>query len=84
MPNIKRKYDYGVLIFLLTFNMVAVSGSRFDNGFRIAYQRLATIAIGFAICLIISLIVSPIWAGEDLHKSVILKIEGLSKSIEGR
>eukprot|EP00253_Pinus_taeda_P026551 PITA_26551 len=83
LPNIKRKYDYGVLIFLLTFNMVAVSGSRFDNGFRIAYQRLATIAIGFAICLIISLIVSPIWAGEDLHKSVIRKIEGLSKSIEG-
>eukprot|EP00253_Pinus_taeda_P026671 PITA_26671 len=83
LPNIKRKYDYGVLIFLLTFNMIAVSGFRFDNGFRIAYQRLATIAIGFAICLIISLIVSPIWAGDDLHKSIIRKIEGLSKSIEG-
>lgn len=83
LPNIKRKYDYGVLIFLLTFNMITVSGFRFDNGFRVAYERLATIAIGFAICLVISLIVFPIWAGEDLHKSIILKIEGLSKTIEG-
>lgn len=83
LPNIKRKYDYGVLIFLLTFNMIAVSGFRFDNGFRVAYERLATIAIGFAICLVISLIVFPIWAGEDLHKSIILKIDGLSNTIEG-
>ncbi|GER33765.1 aluminum-activated malate transporter [Striga asiatica] len=25
-PNVKRRYDYGVLIFILTFTMVAVSG----------------------------------------------------------
>ncbi|KAF8394434.1 hypothetical protein HHK36_020642 [Tetracentron sinense] len=27
-PNIKRRYDYGVLIFILTFNLVVVSGLR--------------------------------------------------------
>ena len=37
----------------------------------------------FAICLIISIFVSLIWAGEDLHKSIIKKIQGLADSIEG-
>lgn len=82
-PKIKRKYDYGVLIFLLTFNMIAVSGYRFDNGFHVGYERVSTIGIGFAICIMISLLVYPIWAGEDLHQSIVKKIEGLSITIEG-
>ena len=82
-PKIKRRYDYGVLIFLLTFNMVAVSGSHSHNVFRITAEWLITIAIGFGICLIVSFIVSPNWAGEDLHNFTIRKMEGLSKSIKG-
>eukprot|EP00253_Pinus_taeda_P033182 PITA_33182 len=81
-PKIKRKYDYGVVIFILTFNMITVSGYRVDNIFRMAYERLSTIAIGSAISLVISLFVFPIWAGEDLHKSIIKKIEDLAVSIE--
>lgn len=82
-PKIKSKYDYGVLVFLLTFTMITVSGYRFDNVFRMAYQRLGTIAMGCAICVIISLFVAPIWAGDDLHKSITDKIAGLADSIEG-
>ena len=82
-PKIKRKYDYGVVIFILTFNMITVSGYRVQNIFRIAYERLSTIAIGSAICVVISLFVYPIWAGEDIHKSIIKKIQGLADSIEG-
>jgi hypothetical protein len=81
-PKIKRKYDYGVVIFILTFNMITVSGYRIDNIVRMAYERLSTIAIGSAICLVISLFVSPIWAGEDLHKSIIKRIQCLADSIE--
>jgi hypothetical protein len=82
-PKVKSKYDYGVLIFLLTFNMITVSGYRFDNVFRMAYQRLATIAMGCAICVVISLFAAPIWAGDDLHKSITDKMPGLADSIEG-
>lgn len=80
--RIKQKYDYGVVIFILTFNMITVSGYRVDNIVRMAYERLSTIAMGSAICLVISLFVSPIWAGEDLHKSIIKKIQCLADSIE--
>lgn len=80
--KIKQKYDYGVVIFILTFNMITVSGYRVDNIFRMAYERLSTLAIGSAICVVISLFVFPIWAGEDLHKSIIKKNQCLADSIE--
>eukprot|EP01018_Ginkgo_biloba_P034045 Gb_21421 [translate_table: standard] len=83
LPKIKSKYDYGVVIFLLTFNLITVSGYRVDNIFRMAYQRLATIAIGCGISLAISLFIRPIWAGEDLHNSIINNIEGLAGCIQG-
>eukprot|EP01018_Ginkgo_biloba_P034044 Gb_21420 [translate_table: standard] len=82
-PKIKSKYDYGVVIFLLTFNLIAVSGYRVDDKFRMAYERLGTIAIGCGICLVISLFIRPIWAGEDLHNSIINNIEGLAGCIQG-
>ncbi|GLJ55831.1 hypothetical protein SUGI_1198740 [Cryptomeria japonica] len=65
------RYDYGLLIFILTFSFIAVSGYRVDNLFVEAYERLATIVI------------CPIWAGEDLHKLIIHNMEGLAESCEG-
>lgn len=82
-PKIKTKYDYGVLIFILTFNMITVSGYRVDNIFRMAYERLSTISIGCAVSLLISFCIFPIWAGEDLHNSIINRFEGLADSIKG-
>lgn len=82
-PKIKARYDYGVLIFILTFSFMAISGYRVDNLIKVAYQRLATIIIGCILCILISLLICPIWAGEDLHKLIIRNLEGLAGSLEG-
>ncbi|WVZ11281.1 hypothetical protein V8G54_015811 [Vigna mungo] len=82
IPYIKKNYDYGIVIFLLTFNLIAVSSYRVDNVLKIAHERVYTIAIGCAVCLLMSLLVFPNWSGEDLHNSTVYKLEGLAKSIE--
>ncbi|TKW21923.1 hypothetical protein SEVIR_4G153500v4 [Setaria viridis] len=81
-PTIKKSYDYGVLIFLLTFNLITVSSYRQNDVLPLTRDRLSTIAIGCAICLFMSLLVLPNWSGEDLHNSTVNKFEGLATSIE--
>ncbi|XP_050230962.1 aluminum-activated malate transporter 12-like isoform X2 [Mercurialis annua] len=61
---------------------VIVSSFRVTNVLKIAHERIYTIAIGCGVCLLMSLLVFPIWSGEDLHNSTISKLEGLAKSIE--
>ncbi|CAL9077022.1 unnamed protein product [Musa acuminata var. zebrina] len=82
VPYIKRNYDYGVVIFLLTFNLITVSSYRVQNVLRLTRDRLTTIAIGCGICLFMSLLVLPKWSGEDLHNSTVYKLEMLARSIE--
>ncbi|WZZ29525.1 hypothetical protein YC2023_012926 [Brassica napus] len=82
-PRIKQRYDYGALIFILTFSMVAVSGYRTDEILVMAYQRLSTILIGGTICILVSIFVFPVWAGEDLHKMIANNIIKLANSLEG-
>ncbi|PKI46895.1 hypothetical protein CRG98_032706 [Punica granatum] len=82
IPYIKKNYDYGVVIFLLTFNLITVSSYRVDNVLKIAHERFYTIAIGCGICLFMSLLIFPNWSGEALHNCTIYKLEGLAKSIE--
>ncbi|CAJ2630995.1 aluminum-activated malate transporter 12-like [Trifolium pratense] len=82
IPYIKKNYDYGVMIFLLTFNLIIVSSYRVDNVLSMAKDRISTICIGVGLCLVMSLFVFPNWSGEDLHKSTISKLESLAKSIE--
>ncbi|KAL3642738.1 hypothetical protein CASFOL_013553 [Castilleja foliolosa] len=82
-PNVKRRYDYGVLIFILTFSLVAVSGSQVTEILQLARQRLATILIGGATCLVISISVCPVWAGQDLHNLVAGNIEKLADFLQG-
>ncbi|CAL0331202.1 unnamed protein product [Lupinus luteus] len=81
-PYVKKNYDYGVVIFLLTFNLITVSSYRVENVLKIAHDRFYTIAIGCAICLFMSLLIFPNWSGQDLHSSTAFKLEGLAKSIE--
>lgn len=83
LPDIKKNYEYGVVIFLLTFNLITVSSYRVDNVLKIAYDRFYTIAIGCGICLVMSLLLFPNWSGEELHNSSVSKLEGLAMSIEG-
>lgn len=82
-PHIKRRYDYGVLIFILTFSMVAISGYRVEKIIELANQRLFTIIIGGATCMVVSLFLCPVWAGEDLHKLIALNMEKLASFLEG-
>lgn len=80
--TIKTKFDYGVTIFIITFNLVAVSGYRVDNLLALAQKRISTIAIGVSICLIVCIVVFPVWAGEDLHLLIIRNMEKLADSLE--
>ncbi|CAL0311621.1 unnamed protein product [Lupinus luteus] len=82
IPYIKKNYDYGLVIFLLTFNLITVSSYRVESVLKMAHDRIYTIAIGCVICLLMSLLIFPNWSGEDLHNSTVYKLEGLAKSIE--
>ncbi|KAG8376811.1 hypothetical protein BUALT_Bualt09G0102700 [Buddleja alternifolia] len=82
-PNVKSRYDYGVLIFILTFSLVAVSGFRVTLIIQLAHQRLATILIGGAACMLISIFVCPVWAGQDLHNLVAGNIANLAAFLDG-
>ncbi|GLU07533.1 hypothetical protein SLE2022_244880 [Rubroshorea leprosula] len=83
VPRIKRSYDYAAMIFILTFNLVVVSGLRAENVLALARERLSTIVMGFAVCIFISLLVFPTWASDELHDSIASRIEDLARSIEG-
>ncbi|KAK9107337.1 hypothetical protein Syun_023348 [Stephania yunnanensis] len=53
-PAIKARYDYDVLVFILTFDLVSVSGYRVDRIIELAHRRLSTILIGGLTCVLIS------------------------------
>ncbi|XP_031503108.1 aluminum-activated malate transporter 12-like [Nymphaea colorata] len=81
-PWIKKNYDYGVVIFLLTFNLITISSYRIHDVLFIAQKRVCAMAIGCGLCLLMSLLVFPIWAGQDLHDTTVSKFQALAKSIQ--
>ncbi|KAJ8543173.1 hypothetical protein K7X08_005696 [Anisodus acutangulus] len=82
IPSVKKRYDYGVMIFILTFSLVVVSGVRADKIMKLAGERLSNIGMGFAVCIFTSSIY-PIWAGDELHSSTASKFDKLASSIQG-
>ncbi|KAL0419914.1 UNVERIFIED_CONTAM: Aluminum-activated malate transporter 2 [Sesamum radiatum] len=62
IPKMKKRYDYGFMIFILTFSLVAVSGVRAEKVLETARDRLANIGIGFAVSVFVSLLICPFWA----------------------
>ncbi|KAA8549958.1 hypothetical protein F0562_001634 [Nyssa sinensis] len=82
-PRLKARYDYGLLIFILTFCLICVSGYRDDEVLDIAQKRLSTILIGGATAVIICIFICPIWAGGDLHNLVATNLEKLGNFLEG-
>ncbi|XP_057510152.1 aluminum-activated malate transporter 10-like [Actinidia eriantha] len=82
IPVIKARFDYGAMIFILTFSLVSVSGYRVEKLFDMAYQRLSTIVIGVCICIIITTLVCPIWAGEELHRLIVRNMDKLANSLD--
>ncbi|XP_028762198.1 aluminum-activated malate transporter 13-like [Neltuma alba] len=83
VPSIKKRYDYGVMIFILTFNLVVVSGVRADEVLKIARDRLLAIVLGFVVCISVNLFVFPLWASDELHHSTASKFHDLANTIQG-
>ncbi|PHU09778.1 Aluminum-activated malate transporter 10 [Capsicum chinense] len=83
IPTIKARFDYGAMIFILTFSLVSVSGYRVDKLVELAHERISTIAIGTSICVFITMILCPVWAGTELHHLISNNLEKLADSLEG-
>ncbi|KAK8695578.1 hypothetical protein V6N13_000731 [Hibiscus sabdariffa] len=81
-PRVKARYDYGMMIFILTFCMVSVSGYRDDQVLKMAHVRFSTILVGSCASLIVCICVCPVWIGEDLHKSVAANIAKLANFLQ--
>ncbi|XP_020228036.1 aluminum-activated malate transporter 14 [Cajanus cajan] len=83
-PSVKKRYDYGVMILILTFNLVVVSGVRTEDQkvWEIARDRLLTIVMGFVVCISVSLLVFPLWASDELHDSIVTRFQGLAHSLQ--
>ncbi|KAJ7948062.1 Aluminum-activated malate transporter [Quillaja saponaria] len=81
-PKIKARYDYGLLIFILTFSLISVSGFRDDEILKLAQKRLSTIILGASACMVITIFVCPVWAGEDLHNLIANNLEKLGNFLE--
>lgn len=72
------------MIFILTFSLVTVSGYRVDKLFELAHHRLSTIAVGTSICILTSMFIFPVWAGNELHNLIKNNMEKLSDSLDGK
>ena len=82
-PRVKARYDYGILIFILTFSLISVSGFREDEILDLAHKRLSTVIMGGVSCVLISIFVCPVWAGQDLHSLIASNLDTLSHFLQG-
>ncbi|XAR69827.1 hypothetical protein NMG60_11001552 [Bertholletia excelsa] len=83
LPEVKTRYDYGVMVFILTFALVSVSRLRVEEVKEIAYQRLTTVLAGAATCLAIAIFITPVWAGAELQNMIASNMDKLASFLEG-
>ncbi|CAK7335798.1 unnamed protein product [Dovyalis caffra] len=83
IPSVKARFDYGALIFILTFSLVTVSGYRVDKLFNMAHQRMSTIIIGTSLCILVTMLICPIWAGQELHNLISRNMDKLANALDG-
>ncbi|KAG6632030.1 hypothetical protein CIPAW_13G130400 [Carya illinoinensis] len=82
-PALKARYDYGLMIFILTFCLVSVSSYQDDEVLEMAYERLYTIIIGSFIAIIVCICLWPVWIGETLQNKIANNLEKLGNFLEG-
>ncbi|XVF19630.1 hypothetical protein REPUB_Repub11eG0127100 [Reevesia pubescens] len=82
-PRMKARYDYGLVIFILTFCLISVSGYRDEEVLEMAHKRVSTILIGGFTALFVCIFICPVWAGDDLHNLAANNIEKLGNFLEG-
>ncbi|XP_061341350.1 aluminum-activated malate transporter 14-like [Gastrolobium bilobum] len=85
VPSIKKRYDYGFMIFIMTFNLVVmygISDGSKDSVWKAARERLSTILMGLLVCICVSLFVFPMWASDELHHSTVSRFRGLANTIQ--
>ncbi|WCJ40091.1 aluminum-activated malate transporter 1 [Euphorbia peplus] len=82
-PKMKARYDYGLLILVLTFCMISVSGYRDDEVIHMAHKRVTTIIIGCVTTLLICIFICPVWIGQDLHCSIAGNLDKLANFLQG-
>ncbi|EXC36056.1 Aluminum-activated malate transporter 2 [Morus notabilis] len=83
LPQMKVRYDYGLMMFILTFCLVSVSGYRDDEVIKTAFRRLTTITTGSITTVIVCTFICPVWIGVELHKVVAGNLEKLGNFLEG-
>ena len=77
-----RPYEYGFRVFLLTYCIVLVSGTK--SFLETASNPRLLLAHGGASARVVNILVFPIWSGEDLHKLVVNNFRGLATSLQGK
>ncbi|XP_050287235.1 aluminum-activated malate transporter 8-like isoform X2 [Quercus robur] len=78
-----KPYDYGLMIFILTFSMVSVAGYQPENWGKNVQDRIVTIIIGSVIAIVVCIFICPVWNGEDLQNLIAKNIEKLGNFLEG-
>ncbi|KAK2978817.1 hypothetical protein RJ640_015250 [Escallonia rubra] len=82
-PKIKARYDYGLMIFILTFSLICVSGYQDDEVLDMAHKRLSTILIGGTVTVLVCISICPVWAGDDLNTLLVSNLEKLADFLDG-
>ncbi|PWA49230.1 Aluminum-activated malate transporter [Artemisia annua] len=82
IPTINKRYDYGVMIFILTFNLVAASRLSDPVILELVHKRLSAVGMGFSVCIFISLLIYPSWASDELLYLTSSKFSELACCIE--
>ncbi|KAJ0235986.1 hypothetical protein HA466_0260020 [Hirschfeldia incana] len=81
-PRVKATFDYGMLIFILTFSLISLSGFRDEEILDLVESRLSTVLVGGVSCILIAIFVCPVWAGQDLHSLLASNLETLSHFLQ--
>ncbi|KAJ1384566.1 Aluminum-activated malate transporter [Sesbania bispinosa] len=81
-PRLKARYDYGMLIFILTFCMVSLADNTDKELLEIAHERLLTIIIGSCLSIVICICICPVWVGKDLHNQIAGNIQKIADFME--